>query len=123
MTRYDRLDAQSLEIAVKGLTGWTIEDEKLKREFKFKNFSEAFAFMARVALDAHLLDHHPEWSNVYNRVRIDLLTHDAGEITSLDIDLAEYDQLVLMAAGYNSSQVCFGTGTCSVSPGDGRTIF
>ncbi len=68
---------------------WTEQDNKLERTFKFKDFSEAFAFMSRVALLAEKMDHHPEWSNVYNRVTIVLRTHSAGNtVTSKDRDLA-----------------------------------
>lgn len=68
---------------------WTEENDKLKREFKFKDFSEAFAFMTRVALLAEKMDHHPEWSNVYNRVSIVLCTHSAGDtVTEKDRRLA-----------------------------------
>jgi len=68
---------------------WTEADDKLQREFKFKDFSEAFAFMSRVALLAEKMDHHPEWSNVYNRVTIVLRTHSAGNtVTEKDRALA-----------------------------------
>ena len=68
---------------------WTEQDNKLQREFKFKDFSEAFAFMSRVALLAEKMDHHPEWSNVYNRVTIVLRTHSAGNtVTEKDRTLA-----------------------------------
>ncbi len=67
---------------------WRVEDGRLHREFQFPNFVEAFGFMARVALLAERRDHHPDWSNVYNRVTIDLMTHDAGGITARDFDLA-----------------------------------
>jgi 4a-hydroxytetrahydrobiopterin dehydratase len=69
---------------------WTEENNKLKRTFKFKDFQEAFAFMARVAFLAEKLDHHPNWSNVYNTVTIELTTHDKGNvITQKDRDLAK----------------------------------
>jgi len=69
---------------------WTEKDNRLSREFVFKDFSEAFAFMTRVAILAEKQDHHPEWSNVYNRVTINLSTHDAGDIvTEKDHKLAE----------------------------------
>jgi 4a-hydroxytetrahydrobiopterin dehydratase len=61
---------------------WTEENNKLKKSFKFNDFSEAFAFMTRVALAAEKMDHHPNWSNVYNRVDIELSTHDAGNIVT-----------------------------------------
>ncbi|MEB3201074.1 MAG: 4a-hydroxytetrahydrobiopterin dehydratase [Synechococcaceae cyanobacterium] len=70
------------------LPGWTLQQGKLHRELRFADFSEAFAFMARVALAAEQLGHHPEWSNVWNRVTIALTTHDAGGLTELDLELA-----------------------------------
>ncbi len=81
-------DAQ-IETAVHSLSGWTIQDGKLHREFKLKNFVQAFGFMTQVAIVAESMNHHPEWSNVYNRVKIDLSTHEAGGITERDIDLAK----------------------------------
>jgi 4a-hydroxytetrahydrobiopterin dehydratase len=69
---------------------WIEEDNKLKRDFTFKDFSEAFAFMTRVAILAEKQNHHPYWSNVYNKVSIELNTHDAGNIvTEKDIRLAK----------------------------------
>ena len=69
---------------------WQEEQNKLYRKFEFKNFSEAFAFMTRVALSAEKMDHHPEWKNVYNTVEIWLSTHDAGDIvTEKDHKLAK----------------------------------
>ena len=67
---------------------WTVENGKLHREYKFRSFVQAFGFMAQVALLAERAAHHPEWSNVYNRVVVDLTTHDAGGITQKDLDLA-----------------------------------
>jgi len=77
-------------------TGWTEADGHLRRDFEFENFSEAFAFMTRVALLAESSNHHPEWSNVYHRVSITLTTHDAGNtVTEADRSLAAaIDQLV-----------------------------
>ena len=70
--------------------GWTEADDKLRREFTFANFSEAWAFMNRVALLAEKADHHPNWSNVWNRVTIELMSHDAGNtVTDRDLRLAE----------------------------------
>ncbi|SDY28130.1 4a-hydroxytetrahydrobiopterin dehydratase [Jannaschia faecimaris] len=68
--------------------GWTPDDGSINRSFKFKNFSEAWGFMSRVALAAETAGHHPEWSNVWNRVDIRLTTHDADGLTDKDIDLA-----------------------------------
>lgn len=75
---------------------WTHSDNKLYRKFQFSNFSEAFAFMTRVAIEAEKMDHHPLWANVWNTVEIWLSTHDAGDVvTEKDHRLAEkIDQLV-----------------------------
>ena len=70
-------------------SGWEIVDGKLHRELEFADFVEAFGFMARAAIVAEKLNHHPEWSNVWNKVTIDLTTHDAGGLTTLDVDLAQ----------------------------------
>ncbi|MBK9287249.1 MAG: 4a-hydroxytetrahydrobiopterin dehydratase [Flavobacteriales bacterium] len=72
------------------MEGWTEQNNKLVRTIKFADFSEAFAFMTRVALVAERMGHHPEWSNVYNKVHIALSTHDAGDrVTEKDLRLAE----------------------------------
>lgn len=77
---------------------WQEKNNKLYRKFQFKNFSEAFAFMTRVALEAEKMDHHPLWTNVYNTVEIWLSTHSAGDVvTSKDKQLAEkIDDIVLV---------------------------
>jgi 4a-hydroxytetrahydrobiopterin dehydratase len=69
--------------------GWTQEGDTLHRELEFADFSEAFGFMTRVALLAESRNHHPDWSNSWNTVTIDLTTHDAGGLTDNDVDLAE----------------------------------
>lgn len=84
----DRLSEESIARRLDDLEGWSIVDDKLHKEFRFADFSEAFAFMTRVALAAESANHHPEWFNVYNRVVVDLTTHDAGGITGLDCALA-----------------------------------
>ena len=69
---------------------WQLKENKLYKKFEFKNFSEAFAFMARVAMEAEKMDHHPLWTNVYNKLEIWLNTHDAGDtVTQKDHDLAK----------------------------------
>ncbi|HEV7558672.1 MAG TPA: 4a-hydroxytetrahydrobiopterin dehydratase [Kofleriaceae bacterium] len=70
------------------IPGWTVASGKLHREFKFDDFVAAFGFMTSCALVAEKSDHHPEWFNVYNRVTVDLSTHDAGGITDKDFALA-----------------------------------
>jgi 4a-hydroxytetrahydrobiopterin dehydratase len=71
------------------LAEWKVVNGKLNRTFKFNNFVDAFAFMTKVAVVAEEMNHHPEWFNVYNRVVIDLVTHDAGRIDVLDLELAK----------------------------------
>jgi len=77
--------------ALDGLSDWDLDDSRdaITRSFKFADFSEAFAFMTRVALLAEKADHHPEWSNVWNRVDILLTTHDAGGLSTRDIAMAQ----------------------------------
>ncbi len=70
------------------LNGWTVLDGKLHREYKFADFVHAFGFMATAAIAIEKMNHHPEWFNVYNRVRVDLTTHDAGGISMKDFELA-----------------------------------
>ncbi|PSF38804.1 4a-hydroxytetrahydrobiopterin dehydratase [Aphanothece hegewaldii CCALA 016] len=82
------LNSTEIDLALTKLEGWKIKDDKLHRELQFNSFVEAFGFMSSVALVAESMGHHPEWSNVYNRVTIDLVTHDAGGITAMDIELA-----------------------------------
>lgn len=82
------LPKEELNLALSQLSGWSIKDGKLHRQLQFASFVEAFGFMSSVALVAEAAGHHPEWSNVYNRVTIDLVTHDAGGITTKDVELA-----------------------------------
>ncbi|HIF47580.1 4a-hydroxytetrahydrobiopterin dehydratase [Candidatus Thioglobus sp.] len=70
------------------LPDWSIVDQKLHREFEFKDFIQAFGFMAQAAIIAEKMNHHPEWSNVYKIVIVELTTHSKGRISSLDIELA-----------------------------------
>lgn len=73
---------------------WTIIEDHIKRDFQFKNFVEAFDFMTKVATKAEELNHHPEWSNVYNKVSVSLSTHDVKGLSELDFKLAQYlDQI------------------------------
>lgn len=88
MSEREKLAGDALAEAVAGLPGWSLRDGKLHREFRFPDFVAAFGFMTRVALVAEAMDHHPEWSNVYSRVSVDLTSHDAGGITTRDVALA-----------------------------------
>jgi 4a-hydroxytetrahydrobiopterin dehydratase len=86
-----KLSGEARTAALAKLSGWReVKDrDAISRRFQFKDFNEAFGFMARAALVAEKLDHHPEWFNVYNKVDVTLSTHDAGGLTDLDIRLAE----------------------------------
>ena len=89
MARPKALESGEISRRLEDLEGWTLEDGKLHRDFVFADFVAAMGFMTQSALHAEKLDHHPEWSNVYNRVAVDLTTHDADGITELDFALAE----------------------------------
>jgi len=84
-----KLSKAKIALAVSKLPGWKVEDGKLHRDYVFGDFVGAFAFMSGAALVAQAMDHHPEWFNVWNKVRIDLATHDAGGITARDVKLAQ----------------------------------
>lgn len=89
------LTPDALAALPEALPAWQLRDGKLHRSLRFDDFAAAFGFMARVALIAEGLGHHPEWSNVWNRVEIDLTTHDAGGLTALDVELARRIDAVL----------------------------
>jgi len=90
-----RLSDEQVAAELAGLPGWELAAGKLRRELKFGNFVEAFSFMTRVALAAERADHHPEWFNVYNRVVVDLRTHECDGISHRDFELARtIDDLV-----------------------------
>lgn len=84
------LTESEIAAAVATLAGWKVEDNALVSDWRFANFDVAFGFMTRIAVEAERLDHHPEWSNVYNRVTIRLTTHDTGGITTMDTALAQF---------------------------------
>lgn len=88
MERPTVLEGAELDAALDQLPEWQLRDGKLRSEFAFDDFAAAFGFMAAVATEAARLDHHPEWTNVYSRVTVELVTHDAGGITELDVTLA-----------------------------------
>lgn len=87
--KYKKLSGNELDESVRAMSGWELKEGKLQKSFRFSNFIEAFGFMTRIALEAEKINHHPEWSNVYNTVTIKLSTHDAGGITDYDIKLAK----------------------------------
>jgi 4a-hydroxytetrahydrobiopterin dehydratase len=89
------LTMAEIQAALGALPGWVFEHDALAKTFKFGNFPEALSFMMRVGFEAEAMDHHPEWTNVYNRVAIRLNTHDAGgKVTAKDLELARKIQAV-----------------------------
>lgn len=94
-----RLADDEVATALRALPGWTVAEGKLHREYIFRDFIEAVGFLTSAALVAHEMDHHPEWSNVYHRVRIDLVTHDSGGITATDVKMAtRFEELAARVA-------------------------
>lgn len=86
---HKKLDDDEIRQALAQLPGWSVVDGKLHKEFKFGSFAEAIGWMVSVAIFADKIGHHPEWMNVYNRVQVDLVTHDLDNaISNLDVDLA-----------------------------------
>jgi len=83
-----KLTAEAIAAALPSLPDWEVREGKLHREYRFPDFVHAFGFMATSAIAIEAMNHHPEWSNVWNRVTIDLTTHDSGGITQNDFDLA-----------------------------------
>jgi 4a-hydroxytetrahydrobiopterin dehydratase len=89
------LNRAKISQALVDLPGWTLKRDALAKEFKFGSFREALSFMVRVGFEAESMDHHPEWTNVYNRVAIRLNTHDAGgKVTAKDVELAQKIQKI-----------------------------
>jgi 4a-hydroxytetrahydrobiopterin dehydratase len=89
------LNPAEITAALTSLPGWTLDGEALAKTFKFGSFREAMSFMTRVAFEAEAMDHHPDWTNVYNRVAIRLNTHDAGgKVTAKDVELAKKIQTI-----------------------------
>ena len=83
-----KLSKVDISAALRKLDGWSVENGNLHRVFEFKDFAQAFGFMTQVALAAEKMDHHPDWSNSWNKVTVDLSTQSAGGLTTNDFDLA-----------------------------------
>ena len=83
-----KLSSEQIENELKNLDGWTVKNEKLHKDFQFDDFNQAFGFMTRAAMHIEKMNHHPEWFNVYNKLSVELMTHDAGGITQNDVSLA-----------------------------------
>lgn len=96
-----KLDAQARREALAELAGWSEVEgrDAIRRSLRFADFNAAFGFMSRIAMQAEKMDHHPEWSNVYNRVEIVLSTHDAGGLSALDLALARFIDAAARAGG------------------------
>ena len=89
------IEKNQLDSFIEKNPSWIIDNKTIKKEFKFENFIEAFGFMSEVALLSEKIDHHPDWQNIYNKVKINLTTHDKGGITTNDTQLAEsIDKLI-----------------------------
>jgi 4a-hydroxytetrahydrobiopterin dehydratase len=97
MARDPKLSKADVRAAVRALPAFAVKGGRLRCELRFRDFDEAWAFMGRVARAAKRLDHHPDWSNSWNRVTIDLTTHDAGGLTRRDVELATKIQALLAA--------------------------
>jgi 4a-hydroxytetrahydrobiopterin dehydratase len=86
---YRKLPEAEISKEVAKLDGWKVANGKVSKAFEFDDFVQAFGFMTKVAMEAEKMNHHPEWFNVYNRIKIDLVTHDVGGISNYDIKLAK----------------------------------
>lgn len=84
----EKLNEDQIKTKLSDLSGWALEDNTLHKVFQFDDFVSAFGFMSQAALHAEKMNHHPDWSNVYNKVEVNLSTHDAGGITEKDFKLA-----------------------------------
>ena len=83
-----KLDQDQINVALENLEGWSANGDWITKEFQFENFREAMSFMVRAGFEAEELNHHPNWSNVYNRVKVELQSHDVGGVTDRDVELA-----------------------------------
>ena len=95
MTPATKLSEQEVAAALAKLPGWSVQNGSLHRAFEFKDFSQAFGFMTRVAMAAEAMNHHPDWSNAWNKVTIDLVTHSASGLTTNDVTLATKIQAMI----------------------------
>ena len=86
---YKKLDYEEINIELSKLNSWELDNDRIRKTFEFKNFGDAFAFMTRMAIEIEGINHHPEWFNVYNKVKVELTTHDVGGLSMYDFKLAE----------------------------------
>ena len=104
MKKPEKMSGQALNARLERIPSWRLLDGKLHRELEFDNFVDAFGFMTRVALVSEAMAHHPEWSNVWNRVTIDLFTHDVDAISELDFQLAEQIETFVVHGGQGQNR-------------------
>ena len=86
---YKKLDSDEIELGLSKISNWKLDNDRIKKTFEFKNFGDAFAFMTRMAIEIERMNHHPEWFNVYNKINVELTTHDVGGISNFDFKLAK----------------------------------
>lgn len=92
-----KLSDTEIDQKLESLDGWTYTGTAIQTSFEFENFKEAFTLMTRIAFEAEALQHHPEWSNIYNQLEIILSTHDAGGVTEKDFQLAKAIEAIVNA--------------------------
>src|SRR5215203_4978242 len=102
---YRKLSQSEIEHEVGKLDSWKVVNGKINKTFEFDDFVQAFGFMTKVAMNAEKMNHHPEWFNVYNRVRIDLVTHDVNGISNYDIELARIIDTIANAETKQKSRI------------------
>ena len=95
----EKLNPEQIEKRLAELNGWEYNQDALETTFEFENFREAFTLMTRIAFECEAADHHPDWTNVYNRLHIRLSTHDAGGVTDKDFELAQTIEALVSTDG------------------------
>ena len=86
---YKKLDSDEIELGLSKISNWKLDNDRIRKTFEFKNFGDAFAFMTRMAIEIERINHHPEGFNVYNKINVELTTHDVGGISNFDFKLAK----------------------------------
>ena len=86
---YKKLDVKEIDSELLKLNNWVLDNDRIKKTFEFRDFGDAFAFMTRIAIEIERMNHHPEWFNVYNKINVELTTHDVDGLSMYDFKLAE----------------------------------
>jgi 4a-hydroxytetrahydrobiopterin dehydratase len=84
-----KLESDEIELELSKIDNWTFDEDRIKKTFEFKDFGDAFAFMTRMAIEIEKMNHHPEWFNVYNKIKVELTTHDVNGLSMYDFKLAK----------------------------------